>query len=404
MELKNTPLYEQIGQLEDFLQHNGYSQKTIRNYAQCWGKLESYAVKKGCESFTVELGNSFLLDMYGVNDVERPVQKLKDQARAIKLLRDFMLTGNIAPYQKRCPAIPKQFTDINSHYMDFLCNSGQQYKSLKTKQSRLRQFLVYLSNEKTETIESLTKSDLLRFMSYLKDKYSSAGRGNILYTVKDFLLFCASENIINDSIPTIIKGIHINPNEKLPSVYSFDEIKTILGGMNRETSEGKKDYAILLLASVLGLRASDIINIKLDDIKWSQSVIEFYQKKTGQFTQLPLTDNVKFALLDYVNNSRPASKYENLFIRARAPIAPYKDTATIFSIVSKYITLSGIPIGNRNHGPHVFRHSIASGMLENKISLPTIAAALGHNNTKNTGRYIRIDIELLRSMALEVPK
>jgi site-specific recombinase XerD len=106
--------------------------------------------------------------------------------------------------------------------------------------------------------------------------------------------------------------------------------------------------------------------------------------------------------MDYIENGRPVTAHETLFVRARAPVAPYKDTAGIFRIVSKYMALSGIDLGDRNHGPHSLRNSLASSLLESKTSLPVIAAALGHISTKNTSRYIRIDMEHLRSVALEV--
>jgi hypothetical protein len=219
MEMQNAKLNEQINHLKGFLLSKGYSTQTILNYALYWDKLESYALEKGHDSFTVELGSSFLFNEYGIDDAERPPAKMNNQARAINLLRHFIFTKSIAPFQQRCSALPKQFTDINNRYMDFLLRSGQQFKSIKAKKSRLRQFMAYLSDENIVVIEFITKTDLLRFMSYLKDRYSTVGRGNILYTVKDFLLFCATENIIDESIPSIIKGIYTNPNEKLPSVY-----------------------------------------------------------------------------------------------------------------------------------------------------------------------------------------
>jgi len=403
METKSI-LDEQITRLVEFLLFTGYAPRTVKHYSCYWNRFRAYANKQGCESFSTMLGNSFLQDEYGVKDIEHPAQKEKESVRAIKMLKTFLASGKIAEYQKRCTDIPMQFDDIYSRYIKHLHSLGQKPESTKTKQSRIRLFLNFVSNEKIECIEALTKSSLLHFMAHLKSKYSSVGRGNILYTVKDFLKFCASENFIDGSVPLMIKGIFTNPNETLPSVYSIDEIKVILQSVDRNTSEGKRDYAILLLATILGLRSSDIINLQLNDIKWSSGTIEFIQKKTGLFTQLPLPENLKHALADYIENGRQAAEYGNLFLRARAPITPYNGTVTIYNTVSKYIKVSGILIGQRNRGPHSLRHSMASGMLENKTSLPVIASALGHSSTKNTGRYIRIDIELLRSVALEVPK
>ena len=406
---KRCTINEQVDQVKEFLLGKGYAAKTIKVYSRCWRKLIDYARANGCESFNKRLGNEFLQNEFGENNTELFFRKEKIFARSVKLLESFLQSGNIAATQPRCPLPPVWYRNIYDRYVNHLINLGQQQTSLKTKKSRLRSFILFLSGNGSKSIKTLTKSDLLRFMDYLTKKYASIGKANILYTVKDFLKFCVSENMISENIPLIIKGIYTNPNENLPSVYSAGEIKSILEAVNRSTATGKKVYAILSLAAILGIRSSDIINIKLDDIKWSKKAIEFRQKKTGFYICLPLPGNTAAALNDYINNGRPVTEYENLFVRDRAPIAPYKEASIIFMIVSKYIKLSGIDNGSeisvrRNKGPHSLRHSMASGLLKNKTSLPVVAAALGHNSTKNTNRYIRIDIELLRSVALEVPR
>ena len=250
----------------------------------------------------------------------------------------------------------------------------------------------------------LTQENILRFLDFLKPRYSATSRGNILYTVRDFLHYCASEGIVREELTKLIATFNTGLNERLPSYYSLTEVALILQSVDRKTSTGKKEYAILVLAAKLGMRASDIIRIELENIKWAAEQIEFYQQKTGLFTQLPLTEDVRYALLDYLKYSRPITPLKYLFIRERAPVAQYEDSASIFSIVSKYIKKAGIETDAKHHGPHSLRHSLASNLLEEKTPLPVISAALGHSSTKNTSRYLKIDIELLRSVALEVPK
>jgi site-specific recombinase XerD len=408
MVMKST-IDEEVEQVREFLLDKGYATKTIIIFSRCWRKLIEYTKANGYGSFSKSLGDEFLQSEFDKNNAELFSRRRKSLIRSVRLLESFLQSGDIAVCQSRCPSLPDEYRDVYNRYVNHLMSLGQQPQSLKTKKSRLRQFILYLSDNKIKSVKTLTKSDLLSFMDYLTKKYTSVGKANILYTIKDFLIFCKSENMICENISSIIKGIFTNPYENLPSVYSADEIKLILKTVNRSTAEGKKDYAILSLAAILGLRSSDIINIKLGDIKWPEKTIEFRQKKTGFYTCLPLPGNMATALTDYINNGRPVTEYENLFVRNRAPIAPYKEASIIFMIVSKYIKMSGVNIGSelsvrRNKGPHSLRHSMVSGLLENKAALPVIAAALGHKSTKNTNRYIRIDIELLRSVALEVPR
>jgi len=283
--------------------------------------------------------------------------------------------------------------------MQFL---GQTYASIKSKRSRVKRFLDFIFSIGILSLNDISKEDVILFMNQLAVAHTSTGRGNILYSVKDFLLYCKNEGYIETDLSVLIKGIYTNPNETLPSAYSQGEIATLLESVNRTTPSGKKSYAILVLSAQLGIRASDIISITLDDIKWEQGVIEFFQKKTGKLVRLPIVDSVKYALLDYLQSSRPHTEYRNLFVRDRAPIAPYKVTSTIYNIVSDHILAAEIASVGKRRGPHALRHSLADGLLKEETPLPVIASALGHSNTKNTSRYLRIDIGQLRKVALEV--
>ena len=274
----NQTLHEQVERLKEFLLTKGYSPKTLRNYSKHWGELIAYADESGCESYSTKMCSEFLKRGHESGDAERSRKTTNDSVRAVNLLASFLQSGSVAACQKRA-SLPVEYEEINAHYMDHLRVLGQQPKSLKTKQSRIRQFLLHISAEGINEIGALTKADLLKFMNHLKNRCSASGSGCILYTVKDFLAFCSSENAISNGIQSIIKGIHVNPNENLPSVYSVDEIKSLLGAVNRETPEGKKHFAMLSLMAVIGLRSSDVINLKLNDIKWTEGTLEFNQKK-----------------------------------------------------------------------------------------------------------------------------
>ena len=403
MESKNTLLGQQIEQLKDFLLSNGYAPGTLKLYTQSWNRLVEYANSHGVEYFTPEFGAEFLTETCAINNYPCMTPKERKHLQCTRLLESFLQTGEIPKVCKQKPQIPSQFILIQKQYADHLCGLGQTKKSLKSKLSRTKQFLDFLNREELPIISCLTNENILRFLDFLKPRYSVIARGNILSTVRDFLRYCASEGIVSKDLPKLITTFNTGLNEKLPSCYSKAEVAKILQTVDRKTAIGKKEYSILILAAKLGVRASDIIQIELENIKWGSDVIEFYQQKTGHFIQLPLIEDVRYALLDYLKNSRPQTAFKNVFVRSRAPIAPYADSAIIFSIVSKYIKKSGIETGAKHHGPHSLRHSMANNLLEEKIPLPVISSALGHSSTKNTSRYLRIDIGLLRSVALEVP-
>ena len=161
-----------------------------------------------------------------------------------------------------------------------------------------------------------------------------------------------------------------------------------------------RDYAIILTAVRLGLRESDILNLRFSNIDWENGKIQIIQKKTKQPLCLPLTDDVAWAIIDYLKNGRPGCDCDYVFVRHNRPITHLNST---YDIVQKYIRQSQItlPSGKR-HGLHALRHSLASKMLEQGIALPTISGVLGHLSSDTTKYYLKIDVNQLRQCALEV--
>lgn len=403
MEIINSTLQTQLDQLKSFLLAKGYTAGGIKHHSGCWNGLVRYANSRMIYAFSEELCMEFLNEE-GITSTDESSTKSKQYARGIKLFISFMRDQEVPAHIQRVPVAPLPYISIINAYIDNMRLLGQSQASIKSKRSRVKRFLDFIFDAGIFSLKDISKRDVLKFMSHLAIEHTSTGRGNILYSVKDFLLFCKNEGHIEADLAVLIKGIYTNINETLPSTYTQEEIALLLKSVDRTTPCGKMHYAILAMAALLGVRASDIISIKLDDIKWEQGIIEFIQRKTGKIAQLPLIDSVRYALLDYLKSSRPHTEYRHLFVRSRAPIAPYKVSSTIYCIVSKHLIAAGLSTDGKSRGPHSLRHSLADSLLKENTSLPVIAAALGHNNTKNTSRYLRIDIGQLRQIALEVPK
>jgi len=204
---------------------------------------------------------------------------------------------------------------------------------------------------------------------------------------------------LNNLFPIIIT----NKSERIPSYYTTDEIHAILCQVDRNTDFGRRDYLILLFAVQLGMRAGDIRHLKFKNIKWNLNTVEFIQRKTKKSIRLPLTEELKYALADYMKNSRPKVDDPHIFIRHRAPFQPFVESNVFHHVINKYMLLAGIQIKNKKHGLHSMRHSIASNLLKNHTPYPVISGILGHETTSTTKFYLRIDIEQLRIVALEVP-
>ncbi len=137
--------------------------------------------------------------------------------------------------------------------------------------------------------------------------------------------------------------------------------------------------------------------------QWDKCTIEFVQHKTSNPISLPLPEHIKYAWIDYVKNSRPASNSPYIFIRNRAPYEPYASSNVFHYVITRYIKAAGIDCTGRRHGLHSMRHSLASNLLKNNTPYPVITGILGHENSSTTETYLSIDAKELRSVALEVP-
>ena len=164
---------------------------------------------------------------------------------------------------------------------------------------------------------------------------------------------------------------------------------------------GLRDYAIFFLIATYGLRACDILALTLDDLRWRQGELRVAQRKTGHPLVLPLTDAAGEAVLHYLRAGRPQIASRQLFLRVRAPMGPLKSTAINDAFEACY-KRSGLTLPTT--GVHGLRHSYALHLLRQGTSLKTIGDLLGHRSPESTCVYLRLDVEDLRQVALELPR
>ena len=126
---------------------------------------------------------------------------------------------------------------------------------------------------------------------------------------------------------------------------TLDEEQSLLAAADRTTASGKRDYAMLLLALRLGLRSSDIIHLKREDLHWQTNTLELVQTKTGVRLVLPLLTEVGNALADYLLQGRPASPLPYVFLRGQAPYRPLSGHANCYGISHKLMAQAHIRQG-----------------------------------------------------------
>jgi site-specific recombinase XerD len=197
---------------------------------------------------------------------------------------------------------------------------------------------------------------------------------------------------LDQAIPTIAKWRLSSLPKHIPS----EDVESLINSCDLSTPLGARDRAILLLIARLGLRASDISALMFGDIVWSQATI-IVSGKSRRSTRLPLPQEVGDSILHYLAHGRPNGAGEHVFVTAIAPITAVTPSA-VSGIVIRALRRTGIdtPI----HGAHLLRHSAATTMLRDGISLPAIGALFRHASIETTAIYAKVDIDLLKEVAM----
>lgn len=398
-------LKELISNVESHLSALGYSPATINRYRSCWKKIFKRCSVEGMEEFSYEKCMLFIKEEYNIPLLDNLKSHHVFYLRTIKVLNEYVLYGKILKcHQNFGVQVTPEFEDILSDFIMFGFESGLSERTMERKSIQLTRFLNYIKESDISEIGLLEIEPILLYVKHISEKgYSMSTRSGILFTLRSFLSFLYERKYITIPMQQLFPVIFSNKMERIPSYYDEDELKNLISHVNRDEDIGKRDYLILLLAVQLGIRAGDIRMIKLESIKWGKGTIEFIQQKTGNPIQLPLLDNIKYAIIDYIRNGRPKGESPFIFLRHRAPFEAYESSNVFHYVITKYMNKAMISYSGRKHGLHSMRHSLASNLLKNNTPYPVITGILGHESTSTTQLYLSIDIEQLRSVALEVP-
>src|SRR5262245_5374858 len=187
---------------------------------------------------------------------------------------------------------------------------------------------------------------------------------------------------------------------ELPKHLTPEEVEQVVRACELETPVGRRDHAILLLLARLGLRASEVVALELDDVDWRAGVLKV-RGKGRHHDRLPLPADVGGAVAAYLRHHRPTCATRRLFIRARAPHRGLANPSSISTIVCRALTRAGLQPDFK--GAHVLRHSLAARMLRARATLDEIGYVLRYRATNTTEIYTKVDVQGLRTLALPWP-
>jgi len=296
-----------------------------------------------------------------------------------------------------------QFEAVFQGYIDNKRTNGFAEDTLKSCEIYLYRFSNYLNSRGIANICDVNETVVLGFTDTFI-QYSPSIIHNTLCSLRTFFHYLFQNNFVSKDFAYIVPHDGYRQRTKVPSAYPQEDVETLLKSIDRGNPKGKRDYAIIMIAARLGLRAQDICDLSFSNLKWEINSIELLQEKTGQPLVLPLLEDVGLAIIDYLKYARPDYDLTDaIFLRLTPPIGKLQ-APTLHSIVTQHMRMAGINIQDgKKHGPHALRHSLASALLEENTPLPVISEILGHRSTASTSAYLKIDVNQLRTCSLEPP-
>jgi site-specific recombinase XerD len=322
----------------------------------------------------------------------------------VKVLADFAKNGRIerafteVEAIQLVPAMQKTLRDYQQYCKDRL---HLRPWTLHRRTTELTIPLDFLHSRQARTLDQIQARDLSEFVS-ARDHLQPKTVARIVSDVRSFPRFLTMRGILQKDLSVELPKIRVPRDATIPSVWDHELVVRLLEAVDRSSAKGKRDYAMLLLACRLGLRAGDIRTLKLEELHWENSTIGITQSKTGMPLSLPLTSEVGEALIDYLKSGRPQTAHREIFLKVTPPFDPFRENSNLHHIVTYWRQLAGITFRtSQKRGLHSLRHTLATRLLEKGTPFTTIAEILGHLSLESTRIYAKADVEALRSVALD---
>jgi site-specific recombinase XerD len=249
-------------------------------------------------------------------------------------------------------------------------------------------------------IHRLDSRQIEAFVTTVGARLSRETLQHAIAHLRSFFRFLVERGEIGSGLDASIDTPRVYRDERLPRALPWKTVRAFLAAIDRSTAKGRRDYAMFMLIATYGLRTSEVTALRLDDIEWRANRIRVPRPKMQTPIMLPLTKEVGAAIAAYLRRGRPELPYRQVFLRVRSPAGPLARTG-VTDAFQWWSLRAGVPIPYQ--GPHCLRHSLAVHLLRQGISLKAIGDLLGHRSSESTCVYLRLHVEDLRNVALEIP-
>lgn len=400
LDRKSVPISELMDAANMELIRLDFKSSTLSRHNKEFRNFSDYCRENELYTYDAETGSQYFQRCYGLDIGDSTIKLTKQQLDtrcSMRFLDDIFQFGYALRHSHHDYTVPQQYVGLLEEYLAWCQRNNGSDGTIRVKRTKMRQFFSFLDGRGI-VLSDLTAADISDFMTTLC-RYHRATIHVFSSVLRDFFRYLHENGMLENDLSPSVPRPKIYVEENIPETWTPEEVRQLLSVIDRSNAIGKRDYAMLLLAILLGMRAGDICALKFKNLDWHQKLITYTQQKTKKVNTLPLLPVIGDAIIDYLKNGRLDSDCDNVFIRHVHPYGEFRSSAALSGNLKRYMKYAGMTVKKRKVA-HSLRHTLASSLLYDGTPLMTISNILGHNSPKTTSVYTKVDLTALRKCAL----
>ena len=318
-----------------------------------------------------------------------------DARNAVRQMLDLALYGSVGRHRQRKPfPFESEVPGFAGYLRD---ERGLKDDTTARHAFYLNGLSTFLDRADVASLASVSPPLLAAFLIERCAGLARTSRRDLCGTLRIFLRYCHRERIVERDLSAAVEVPRLHRLASVPRAITWDEVRDMLGCVDRRCALGRRDYAMLLLLVTYGLRGNEVAQLTLEDIDWQHERLNIPQRKAGHWSAYPLAGVVGEAIIDYLKNGRPQTTDRHVFLRSMAPLRPIT-TAAVSSAAVRYLQRAGVRV--HRAGAHTLRHTCVQRLVDAEFSLKTIGDYVGHRSPQSTKIYTKVDLTALREVAM----
>jgi integrase/recombinase XerD len=384
------------------LAERGYAPRTIQMYLESVAHFTHWCGAKriGLIEIDESTVERFLCRHLPFCHCARHRQRIRNNAAAAlgHLLDLLRIENRIAPQKSPYPATISDEIQRFNHYLTQVC--GLKPATCHDRILHIRAFILDRFAAGNIRMNRLKSADVIGFINKYTERWTASSKRHACNSLRSYFRFKALHGEGTAGLSAAIPMVAQWRLAQLPKGISVDETNRLLKAFDLNSPIGKRDYAITRCFVDLGLRASEVAALTLDDIDWRQGHMHI-RGKGRRVDVLPLPNTTGRAIIAYLRHGRPQTSSRALFLRHRPP----SNMPATLSIVRASVRYAARRCGVERcfHGPQVLRHSLAERLVQRATPLKQIADLLRHRSLNTTTIYAKVDVPALGRVAMPWP-